>query len=148
MQYLQLAQHYADIRVGGLSIELTMLLFAILLGIFQLFIAVQFATRERGTAWNIGPRDETPPLKGKVAGRLHRAFANFRETFPFFAALVLMITVTNKHSVLTTGGAQLYLAARILFVPLYAFGITGLRTLAFLASVVGLVMLIVALFTP
>jgi uncharacterized MAPEG superfamily protein len=148
MQYLQMAQHYADIRVGGLSIELTMLLFAVLLGMVQLFLAAQFVTRERGTAWNIGPRDETPALKGKAAGRLDRAFSNFRETFPFFAALVLIATVANKHSMLTTGGAQLYVAARILYVPLYAFGITGIRTLAFLASVVGLVMLIVALFTP
>jgi uncharacterized MAPEG superfamily protein len=148
MQYVQMVQDYADIRVGGLSIELTMLLFAVLLGLVQLFVAVQFVTRERGTAWNIGPRDESPPLKGKVAGRLDRAFANFRETFPFFAALVLMAAVANKHSVLTAGGSQLYVAARILYVPLYAFGVTGLRTLAFLVSVAGLVMLIVALFTP
>jgi uncharacterized MAPEG superfamily protein len=148
MQYIQILRRYADIRVAGLTIEMTMLLFAVLIGMVQLFLAAQFVTRERGTAWNIGPRDETPPLKGKLAGRLDRAFANFRETFPFFAVLVVMTTIANRHSALTAGGAQLYVAARILYVPLYAFGVTGIRTLAFLASVAGLVMLIVALFTP
>jgi uncharacterized MAPEG superfamily protein len=31
-------------------------------------------------------------------------------------------------------------------VPLYAFGVTGVRSLAFLASLVGLLMIIAALF--
>ena len=38
------------------------------------------------------------------------------------------------------------LFARVLYVPLYAFGVTGVRTLAFLVSLAGLIMVIAALF--
>ena len=137
---------YLNLHVGGMSVEFTMLTAAILLGLVQLFLAVQFVTAERGTAWNVGPRDVTPPIKGKIAGRLDRAFSNFKETFPFFAAAVLMIAILGRHSWQTQLGSELYVAARILYVPLYAFGVTGLRTLAFLFSVIGIGLVLSALF--
>jgi uncharacterized MAPEG superfamily protein len=139
---------YLNLHLGGMSVEFTMLALAILLGFVQLFLAVQVVTAERGTAWNVGPRDITPPLKGKIAGRLDRAFSNFKETFPFFAVAVLMATILGRHSWTTQLGSQLYVAARILYVPLYAFGVSGLRTLVFLFSVVGIGLVIAALFTP
>ena len=98
--------------------------------------------------WNIGPRDETAPLKGKLAGRLDRAFRNFMETFPFFAVAIVMAAVLGRHNWATAFGAELYLAARILYVPLYAFGVTGLRTLSFLAATTGIGLVIAALFVP
>ena len=145
---MSVLQPYLNFHLAGLSVEFTMLGLAIVLGLVQLFLAAQFVTRERGVAWNIGPRDETPPLKGKLAGRLDRAFNNFRETFPFFAASVVMAAILGRHNWETVAGAQLYLAARIVYVPLYAFGATGLRTLAFLAATAGIVLVLVAIFTP
>ncbi len=137
---------YLNIHLGGMSVEFTMLALAIVLGFVQLFLAVQLVTAERGTAWNMGPRDTTPPLKGKIAGRLDRAFSNFKETFPFFAVAILMAAILGRHSWQTQLGSELYVAARILYLPLYAFGITGLRTLAFLFSVVGIVLVLATLF--
>jgi len=139
---------YLNIHLGGMSVEFSMLTIAILLGFVQLFLAVQVVTAERGTAWNVGPRDVTPPLKGKLAGRLDRAFSNFKETFPFFAVAILMTAILGRHSWTTQVGSELYVAARILYVPLYAFGVTGLRTLAFLVSVVGIGLVLAALFVP
>ena len=131
-----------------MSVEFTMLALAVVLGLVQLFLAAQFVTSERGVAWNIGPRDETPPLKGKLAGRLDRAFWNFLETFPFFAVAVVMAAILGRHTWQTLWGSQLYLAGRVLYVPLYAFGVTGLRTLAFLAATAGILLLLAALFAP
>lgn len=148
MTHLQtLAQSpYLAIHLGGMSVEFTMLALAIVLGFIQLFLAVQVITAERGTAWNVGPRDVTPPIKGKIAGRLDRAFANFKETFPFFAVAVVMAAILGRHNWETQLGAELYLAARIVYVPLYALGVTGLRTLTFLVSVAGIVLVLSALF--
>ena len=42
--------------------------------------------------------------------------------------------------------AGLYVAARALYAPLYASGIPTIRTLVWLVSIVGLVMVLVALF--
>lgn len=150
MAFLQTLAHWpiVNFHTGGMSVELTMLAFAVVLGFVQLFLAAHFVTSERGVAWNVGPRDETPPLKGKLAGRLDRAFWNFLETFPFFAIAVLIAAILNRHNWETVWGSQIYLAARVLYVPLYAFGITGLRTLAFLTATAGIILVMAALFVP
>jgi uncharacterized MAPEG superfamily protein len=138
---------YLNLHLGGMSVEFTMLALAIVLGFVHLFLAAQFVTRERGTAWNVGARDNTAPLAGKLAGRLDRAFANFKETFPFFAVAVIMATILGRHSNMTAWGAQLYLVARITYLPLYAMGVPLLRTLVWIASVAGIVMVLIPLFT-
>ena len=47
---------------------------------------------------------------------------------------------------LTLIGSLLYLFGRLLYLPLYAFGVAYIRSLAWFVSLVGLVMLIAALF--
>ena len=136
------------LQLGGMSVEFTMLALAIVLGFVHLFLAVQAITSERGTAWNVGARDNTPPLRGRLAGRLDRAFANFKETFPFFAAAVLMAAALGRHNWMTVGGAELYLAGRIVYLPLYALGIPVIRTLVWAAATIGIVLILIALFFP
>jgi uncharacterized MAPEG superfamily protein len=136
---------WLNVRLGGMSVEFTMLALAIVLGFVHLFLAAHFVTSERGLAWNTGARDNTTPLTGKLAGRLDRAFANFKETFAFFAVAVLMAAFLGRHSNLTAWGAQLYLAARVVYLPLYAMGVPLLRTLVWIASVVGIGMIVYVL---
>ncbi|HEX4533616.1 MAG TPA: MAPEG family protein [Rhizomicrobium sp.] len=136
------------LQLGGMSVEFTMLALAIVLGFVHLFLAAQVITSERGFVWNAGARDNTPPLKGKLAGRLDRAFANFKETFAFFAVAVLMAAALGRHNWMTVGGAELYLAGRIIYLPLYAMGIPFIRTLVWLASTVGIALIVIALFVP
>jgi uncharacterized MAPEG superfamily protein len=94
--------------------------------------------------WNLSPRDEkTPELTG-VGGRLSRAFKNFMETFPFFIAAILVVHIANRLGPISTLGAEIYLAARVLYVPVYAAGIPGLRTLIWLGSMVGIAMVLFA----
>jgi uncharacterized MAPEG superfamily protein len=45
-----------------------------------------------------------------------------------------------------TLGAELYLYARVAYVPIYAFGIPGLRTLVWTVSVVGIVLILVGIW--
>ncbi len=76
-----------------MSIELMLLIAAIALGFIQITAAAAASTRQYGSRWNAGPRDEPmPPLTG-MAGRLDRALQNFKETFPFFAVAVLAAEV-------------------------------------------------------
>ncbi len=134
-----------EFSLGGLSTEFTVLALALIWFFVHLFAASQTMTAERGRLWNMGPRDETPPLKGKLAGRLERAFANYKETFPVFAAAVIALAVLGRHNWWTVWGVELYLAARIVYLPLYALGVTGLRTLVWLVGTVGIGFLIAAL---
>ncbi|CAN5242438.1 MAPEG family protein [soil metagenome] len=127
--------------------EFVALAFVLILAIIQIAAAAIARTAELGMNWNAGPRDEVVPAPGKLAGRLLRAQANLFETLPIFIGAVIMAHVTGKDGgALTLWGTHLYLFARVLYVPLYAFGVTGVRSLAFIASLVGLIMVIWALF--
>ena len=127
--------------------EFIVLAFVLILAIVQIAAAAVARTAELGTKWNAGPRDEAAPPPGKLAGRLMRAQANLFETLPLFIGAVIMAHVTGKDGgALTLWGTPLYFFARVLYVPLYAFGVTGVRTLAFIVSLVGLIMVIWALF--
>jgi uncharacterized MAPEG superfamily protein len=125
--------------------ELQLLIAAVLVGIVQLFWAAAAARGQQGLKWGGGPRDEPRPLTG-VAGRLDRAFRNYLETFPFFAAAVITAYLAGKLGTLTLWGAGLFVAARALYVPVYAAGVPGLRTLIWFVAMVGLFMIIAAVF--
>lgn len=125
--------------------ELSLLAWSVVLGLVHIFTAAAAVTHQRGLAWNVSARDGTAaPLTG-VAARLVRAQANFFETFPLFAVLVLAVVVGGHADGQTLLGAQLYLGARVVYLPLYAAGIPYLRSLAFGVAIVGLVMLLRAL---
>jgi len=81
-----------------------------------------------------------------VAARLDRAFKNFRETFPFFAAAVLAAYLTGKTGGgLCMWGSVLYVAGRAAYLPLYASGVRYWRSLVWSVSFLGLVMVVVSL---
>lgn len=126
------------------SIEIQMLCWSAVLGLVQLVIATTLATLEQGLPYNLSPRDLPPPPVSKLTARFQRAFGNFRETFVYFAVAVLVVTILSKTSPTSALGAEIYLAARVIYVPIYAAGIPILRTLTWTASIVGLVMVLLA----
>ncbi|SIR81951.1 Uncharacterized conserved protein, MAPEG superfamily [Janthinobacterium sp. TND4EL3] len=121
--------------------ELTMLACTLVLALLQILLPALLRTLETGPQYNMGARDSAGPPVGKVTGRLQRAQANLFETLPLFAAAVLIAHVTAQESALTLYGAALYLAARVLYLPLYAFGVPVVRTLVWCVSIAGLLML-------
>ncbi|HEX3431582.1 MAG TPA: MAPEG family protein [Rhizomicrobium sp.] len=131
--------------IGG-SVELQILFCAILLGIIQLFLAVVTGLQSAGLAWAAGPRDEAAANPGKLGGRLERAFENFLETFPFFAAAALLVHALDKSTHTSVLGSQIYIWARVLYVPAYVIAIPYVRTLIWTASLIGIVMVLAALW--
>ena len=126
--------------------ELKLLGWSVVLGLVHLFADVIAATRVRGRAWNVGSREgAAAPLTG-LPFRLGQALQNFKETFPFFAAAVLAVVLSGRASATTALGAQIYFVARAFYLPVYAANINGVRTAVWLISMVGLVMVLQALF--
>jgi uncharacterized MAPEG superfamily protein len=70
---------------------------------------------------------------------------NFMETFPLFAAAVLMAHVAGRHSWMTEWGAQLYFWARLVYLGLYAAGVFLVRSLVWNLAVLGMVLILLAL---
>ena len=126
--------------------EFIMLAFTLILALVQILWAAAARTSELGLKWNAGPRDGDTPPPGKMAGRLMRAQANLFETLPLFAAAVIMARVSGEEGTLTFVGTHLYFFGRLVYLPLYAFGVPYVRSLAWAVSLAGLVMVIAALF--
>ncbi len=127
-------------------IELKMLGWSVVLGLAQVFIAAGLATHQRGLKWNAGNREGSQmPLAG-AAARAHRASRNFLETFPFFAAAVLAVVLAKTNTEHTALGAQVYVLARLIYLPIYIAGVAHLRTLVWGASLWGLLQVIYGLF--
>ena len=126
--------------------EFIMLAFTLILALVQIGAAGMARTAELGAKWNAGPRDAAAPPPGKLAGRLMRAQANLFETLPVFIGAVLIAHVAGANGAWTSWGAGLYFCGRVVYVPLYALGVPYVRSLAWLVSLIGLVLILAALF--
>jgi uncharacterized MAPEG superfamily protein len=125
-----------------MTIELTVLAWGCVLALVHIFAAVRVKTRQYGTKWNMGARDEALPPPEPIVGRLARAQANFFETFPLAAAAILIVTVSGRTSQWTEIGALLWLGARIVYLPLYWAGVPVVRTLAWAIGLAGIGMVL------
>lgn len=132
--------------VFGGSVEMQTLFCAIALGIIQLLLAVLASIGGRGMPWATGPRDDGWPVLGKFGGRIERAYKNFLETFPFFLGAVLLEQALGKSTHTSALGAQIYLWARLLYVPAYVMAIPFTRTLVWGASFIGILMVLAAIW--
>lgn len=121
---------------------LTVLAWGCVLALVHISAAAQVKTRQYGTKWNMGARDEALPPALPLVGRLERAQANFFETFPIMIAAVLVAVAAGLTGKWLAIGAWLWLGGRVAYLPLYALGVPYLRTLAWLISIVGLVMVL------
>lgn len=108
-------------------------------------IAQASASGDLGPKYLFSPRDEGLKSKSVVAGRLDRALTNLLETYPAFIALALALALTGKTGGIAATGAIIWLVARVIYVVLYATGIPVVRTIAWFASIIGLVMMFIRL---
>lgn len=129
-----------------MTTELLLLAASIVLGFLHMAASSAATTRVRGVAWNMGARDGKVAELTGVPARLDRAFQNFKETFPFFAAAILMNEFISRTqgspNGLATIGAHLYFWCRVAYLPVYAFGIPVVRTLIWGGSALGILLIV------
>lgn len=126
--------------------ELWIAVYAAVLGIVMVLLPPAFAYSRKGyMQWNAGPRD-TPFDVGPHSERLRRVFSNFMETYVFFLVFVIALTLARKSSSVSIYGAWIYLGARIVYIPLYVFGVVGIRSLVWAISLLGIAAIAFVLF--
>ena len=123
-----------------MSIELQYLIFAIFLVLIQMVLQATAGLIANGFMGLAGSRDDEVLTTG-LGGRFERAYYNMLETFPVFAALVLIVQVTESWDTTSALAVQLYFWARIAYIPLYIIAIPFLRTIAWAISMIGILML-------
>jgi uncharacterized MAPEG superfamily protein len=124
--------------------ELAYLLAATVLTFALLLIAVSGATLQVGLPTLAGNREPMPEVTG-WAGRARRAHYNMLESLVLFAILVLTARAVGVSNAKTVLGAELFFWGRIAHAVFYLVGIAWLRTAAWGVSVLGLILLFVAL---
>lgn len=128
-----------------MSTELTLAAVMLIVAIIQIMLPAAFRNRETGLEYNAGPRDEAGPPVGVVTGRLQRAQRNLYETLPLFLAAVIIAHIAGREGMLTLIGAWLYVVARVVYIPAYGYGIPYIRSYIWMASMAGLILIILAL---
>lgn len=127
--------------------ELTALTLAALLQAVQYALFAIPANRDLGVGYTSSARDRAPSRQLSVlSGRMQRAFNNHFEGLILFAIAVSVITLSNQSTPATQFAAFSYLAARIAYVPAYAFGWRPWRSaIWFVGFLATLTMLVAAL---
>ena len=128
-----------------MTADLWALVAAMLLAVVQLTLSSVLTLGQLGGAWVAGSRDEPREVTG-VSGRLVRAHRNLLEIFPQFVAALFLVHAAHAAGSWSAIGAWVFVIARLLYVPAYAFGPVGARPICWLAAQVGIFVIVADLF--
>ncbi len=95
----------------------------------------------KGLMYMMGNRDEALAAS-PMSKRADRAASNTKENFILFVALAFVAQISAAQSPLVEQGASLFFLARVIYLPVYYIGIPYVRTLVWVAGLVGLGMMI------
>ncbi len=122
-----------------MTVELSMLFWAVVLTFVQVVVAVLLSIMQVGLPELAGNREGLTTTA--MAGRAKRAHMNMLENLTLFAILVLVVHLAGLGTDLTALGAQIFVVARLVYAIIYIIGIPWLRTGVWTVSAVGMVMI-------
>lgn len=128
-----------------MTADLWALLAALLLATVQLTIASVLTLRQLGGVWVAGARDEPREVTG-LSGRFVRAHRNLLEIFPQFLAALFLVHAAHAAGSLAAVGAWQFVAARLAYVPAYAFAPPGLRPICWVIAWLGIALIVADVF--
>ncbi len=128
------------------SSELTVLTWSVVLLIVHILIQLFLKMQDSSLSFLLTARDEEKPAS-EMSSRISRGLRNFGETYPAFIGLALALMVTSKTGGIAATGAWIWFWCRVAYIPIFAAGIWGLRTAVWLLSIVGLVMMLIRLWS-
>lgn len=127
-----------------LTTEVTMLGWSVLLLIVHILAQAGSLTRDGGLSYAMSARDGEVAIS-LLTRRLTSALRNFLETYTGFVALALALQVTGEADSLGGWGAILWFWSRVAYLPIAAFGIPVIRSVVWLLSLVGILLMLLAL---
>ncbi|WP_328590482.1 MAPEG family protein [Frigidibacter oleivorans] len=128
---------------AGLTPELAALAATVLIHLAAVGWSQAALTRDVGPRGNMGPRDGDLPLSQQTL-RLRRALANHVENTGLFLTAVVLVSLTGSNSWFTAACAWVYVAARALYLPGYAFGWVPGRSILFTIGLVATLAMVAA----
>ncbi len=120
-----------------MSIELWLLLVS--LPVYALYLGAQsLIYRHHYGLWFAQTARDEEGSPSVLLGRAERALRNFNETFLPFAILLVIAHLSDRNDPVVFWGAVIWLICRVLYLPLYLFGVFAVRSLVWLVGALGL----------
>lgn len=113
--------------------ELTILAAYGILVLITLLLQVLGSMRTLSMGYLMSARDEHRDV-GRMTARIKRALDNSIVAMTLFAPAVLLLEVQGRTDDTSLVATQVFLLARIIYLPVYALGVPAIRTLAWLAG--------------
>ncbi|MEP7240620.1 MAG: MAPEG family protein [Devosia sp.] len=129
-----------------MTTELRLLLASLV--VYALYLGAQSLLYrwQHGIMYAQTARDDEAPA-GPLLGRAERALKNYLETWPAFIILAFVAHLADPGDPVVFWGAVVWLAGRVLYLPLYLMGVFAVRSLVWVAAASGLfVMFFAVLF--
>lgn len=125
--------------------ELTALALAALLQAVQFVLYAIPANLELGPGYTMSARDRPPSREMSArTARLGRALNNHFEGLILFTIAVLVVTLGQAASLFTAACAWVYLGARVLYIPAYAYDLRPWRSLVWAVGFFATLLMILA----
>ena len=128
-----------------MTIELWMLLGSSAILFVLIMLQQLYLDLTAGAKYALSNRSE-PIAKSSLAGRIDRAIMNLRENLLLFAPVVLVFAVAGISTGSTQTGAIVFFIARIVHAITYVSGIIMVRSLSWFAGIIGIGIMLSALF--
>jgi uncharacterized MAPEG superfamily protein len=122
--------------------ELTCLELSVVLWLVHVLVQASFGNAQMSSRYLLSSRDEPAEAGGVLYGRSCRALGNYLENFTPFVVVALALIATQRTGGAGAIGATIWILARIVYLPIYVFGIIYVRTLVWGISIIGLVMML------
>ena len=125
--------------------ELTALALAALLQAVQFVLYAIPANLELGPGYTMSARDRPPSREMSArTARLGRALDNHFEGLILFTIAVLVVTLGQAASPFSAACAWVYLGARVLYIPAYAYDLRPWRSLVWAVGFFATLLMILA----
>ena len=125
-----------------MPLEIAYLIWSAGLGLVYLSVQAGLYRRQIGIAEANNTRDNEPE-PDLMTGRGNRALRNFLESYALFVALAVGVTLADTSDWMTQWGCVLWFWARVVYLPLYVFGISPARSIVWSVSFLGLVLMFI-----
>ncbi|MBV9290653.1 MAG: MAPEG family protein [Hyphomicrobiales bacterium] len=122
--------------------ELACLELSVLLWIVHVLAQVGASQAALPLSYLLSSRDRPMEPKGVMAGRANRAIGNYVQNFTAFVALDLAFIALHQSAGIWP---TVWIVARIVYLPLYLFGVVYVRSIVWGVSFVAIVAMLVRL---
>jgi len=124
-----------------MAIEYSYLIASVIVFIVMIVVQMVGSVSQHGLVSLAGARDHLGADNAFVS-RAKRANQNMIESFCLFVPVTLVAIASGSANEMTAMGGGLFLAGRIAYAPLYWLGVAWLRTLAWTAAFVGIILIL------